>query len=290
MILITGATGHFGTDAIDFLLQTTDAAQLAALARHPEKAAPLRAKGIDVRQGDYNDYDSLVRAFQGVEKLLFVSSSDLVNRDAQHANVVKAAQAAGVKHVIYTSFQRKSDDPNSPLGSVAQQHLATEEHLKASGMTYTFLRNSLYMDVLPMFIGDNVLETGTIYLPAGEGKAAYASRRDMAEAAARVLTSEGHTNRSYEIANVTSYSFQDIATLLSDLTGQPIAYHAPSVEVFQKTLSEAGVPEQAIGFTVGFCQAIQQGEFDLPTSDLETLLGHAPTSARDFLKTVYQHA
>lgn len=115
MILVTGSTGHLGKAVIAFLLKKVHSNQIAALARDPKKAEDLTAKGIDVKQGDYSDYDSLVKAFEGIEKLLLVSSSALAGVAEQHANAINAATKAGVKHIIYTSIVSRSENPHFKL-------------------------------------------------------------------------------------------------------------------------------------------------------------------------------
>ena len=136
-ILVTGATGQLGSAAVNELLQKVNATDISVLVRTPEKAEDLEAKGVNVIKGDYNDYASLVAAFKGVEKLYFVSSSDVMNRFAQHQNVVKAAVEAGVGHIVYTSAQRKSEDGTSPIALVADAHWQTDNLIKQSGLTYT---------------------------------------------------------------------------------------------------------------------------------------------------------
>ena len=196
MLLITGATGNFGKAVIDFLLKKNiPVSGIAALARDKEKAKDLKEKRIDVRLGDYDNYESLVNAFNGVDKLLFVSGSDIVNRGKQHLNVINAAKESGVKHIIYTSFERNNESESSPIAVVAKSHIDTDKNIKASGIPYTILRNGLYVDMLPMFMGDKVLETG-IFLPAGDGKASLTSRIDLAEATANILTGSGHETKN----------------------------------------------------------------------------------------------
>lgn len=287
MILISGATGHLGKATIDFLLQKGLASKLAVLVRDAAKATEFKSNGIDIRVGDYNDYASLVNAFKGVDKLYFISGSDIANRLQQHSNVVRAAKESGVKHVVYTSFQRKNETETSPIALVANAHLQTEKLLKESGLTYTILKHSLYTDMLPVFIGDKVLETGTIFQPAGNGKVSFATRADMAEAGAIILTTTGHENKVYEIAGAASYSYEDIAAIISDLTGKKIAYISPTSEEFQQTLTKAGVPADYIGLFASFSEAIRQGEFDFPDSTLEKFLGRKPVSPKEFLKEVY---
>ncbi len=286
-ILVTGATGGLGSAVVNALLAKTEASNIAVLVRDAAKVEALKEKGVSILVGDYSDFDSLVAAFQGIDKLYFVSGNDIHNRIPQQENVVKAAVAAGVKHVVYTSFQRKNETATSPIAFVAEGHLKTEEWLKASGLTYTILKHGLYTDLLPMFVGEQVLETGVIYQPAGDGKTAFALRTDMAEAGANVLTSEGHENKIYDITGAKTYSYQDIANIISEITGKQIVYVSPSVEEFTKTLTEVGVPAEYIGLFAGFSGAIKEGEFDEVSSDLSDLLGRTPVDAETFLQGVY---
>jgi NAD(P)H dehydrogenase (quinone) len=287
MILITGATGHFGKATIDFLLKKgVNANKISALVRDEAKAEDLRKKGIIIKIGNYDNYDSLLSAFKGVDKLLLVSGNDIVNRQKQHETAVRAAKEAGVKHIIYTSFMRKNETAASPLGIVGKSHIETDKAVKASGIPYTIMLNALYADSLPMFFGDKVLETG-IFLPAGEGKGAYTTRSDMAEAAAQILISEGHENQEYVIANTINYSLFDLASILTEITGKTVQYLNPSAQVYTETLTNAGVPAEYIGMFASFSEAIKQGEFENYSNDLEKLLGRKPTGLKEFYKTIY---
>lgn len=287
MILITGATGNIGKAIIDFLLNKGIApGNIAALVRDEAKAADLKSRGILIKVGDYNDYETLAESFIGIDKLLLVSGSDIVNRAKQQENVVKAAQVAGVNHIYYTSFERKNDTETSPIEFLAKSHIATENLIKASGLTYTIFRNNLYLEVLPMFFGENVLETG-IFLPAGETKAAFALRTDMAEAIANVLSSQGHENKEYSLSNTEKISFEDAAEAMSTVTGKHITYTSPTVADYSNTLSQAGVPMEYIDMFAGFAEAIKQGEFETEKTDLVNLLGRTPTSAKAFFAQVY---
>ena len=286
-ILVTGATGNFGKATIDFLLKKgIEAKNISALVRDEAKASDLAEKGIQIKVGDYDNFESLVAAFQGIEKLLLVSGTDLANRSSQQLNVVKAAKEAGVKHIVYTSFERKNETETSPIVFLAQSHIDTDNAIKASGLHYTILRNNLYLEVLPMFLGEKVLESG-VFFPAGEGQVAYVSRNDLAEATATILTSGGHENKEYATSNIENYSMNDIAVTLSSITNKEVAYLNPNVEDYQAALTNAGVPAEYIGMFVGFAEAIKQGEFQTENSDLEKLLGRKPQSLTEFLKQVY---
>ncbi len=289
-ILITGATGNLGQLVIQHLLKKVEAKDLAVLVRNGEKSEDLRSQGIDVRIGDYNKYETLVPAFEGIEKLYFISGSDFVGRDQQHKNVVTAAKETGVKHLVYTSFVRENENADSPIGFVVADHIETEKCLRESGMAYTILKHNLYMDMLPVFIGDKVLNSGVVYQPSGEGRAAFTLREDMAEVAAHILTSEGHEGKEYEITSDKSYSYDDIAKIISGITGKTIKHVSPTVEEFTHTMTMAGVPEAYIGLIAGFAQAMEQGEIDETNTLIEQLIGRKPTTAEEYLGKVYATA
>ena len=287
MILVTGATGNFGKSTIDFLLKKgISSTNIVALVRDEEKAVDLKIKGIELRIGDYDHYDQLVSAFTGIEKLLLISGSDITNRAKQHENAVNAAKEAGVKHIFYTSFERKNETDTSPISFVAASHIATENWIKNSGLTYTIFRNNLYLDILPWFFGENVLKIG-VFLPTGETKSAPTLRDDMAEATANVLLTEGHENKEYAFSNTENVAMGDIAKSLSEIVGKNIPYVSPTTEVYVETLTNANVPSEFVGMFAGFSEAIKQGEFEVQKTDLETLLGRKPTTAKQYLAIVY---
>lgn len=286
-ILVTGATGHFGKAVLDFLLTSgVPATSLAALVRDTAKAEELAAKGIELRTGDYTNPESLEKAFTGVDKLMLVSSSDLNDRTGQQANAVNAAKKAGVKYIVYTSFTRKDETDNSPIAFVAQSHVHTEKLIRESGMQYTILRNNLYMDFVPVFIGEKVLETG-VYWPAGNGKGAYVLRNEMAEAAAIILSSEGHLNKEYNFSNTNTWDFEQVADAISKASGKTISYYSPSQEEYKTTLGKAGVPEVYVNLFAGFAESIRRNEFDETSQDLEKILGRRPTDLVTYLHKLY---
>lgn len=287
MILVTGATGHFGKATIQHLLKKGVAAkEIKALVRDESKATDLKEQGINIIKGDYDDYNSLVKAFVGIDKLLFVSGSDINKRGPQQLAVVKAAKEANVPYILYTSFERSTEDGSSAVAFIADTHLATEKAIKESGIAYTFFRNNLYTDFIPMFIGDKVLETG-VYWPSGEGKLSAAVRDEMAEAAANVLTSEGHEGKEYIISAEENVSFGDVAGFISKATGKNVAFASPAQEEYKSTLTAVGVPPEYVNMFAGFAQAIKDGEFETSRHDLSTLLGRKATSVEAYLTKQY---
>jgi len=285
--LITGSTGNLGSATIKFLLNKVSPSEIAALARNEEKAKPLINRGVDVRIGNYDDYDSLVKAFQGIDKLLLISSSEMGNRAAQHINAINAAKEAGVKHIVYTSFIRQKDDPNSALWFIAKDHVETEEHLVNCGIPYTLFKNGFYMDMITDFIGENVLETQTVFLPAGDGKVNFASRKEIAEALANVLTSEGHENKSYNIGGETTTSFGEIAAFLSEISGKKINYVSPDAETYKQELAKHHVPEMYINMFTAFAIAFSENAMDVSSKDLTGVLGRTPADVKIFLTGIF---
>ncbi len=286
MILVTGATGNLGSATLEFLLQKLPASQVAGLARSAEKAAPLRAKGIDIRLGDYTDHDSLVAAFTGVDKLFLVASNNQQGQiGAQHVNVIAAAKAAGVRHIAYTNGDIKDPD-NTALAWRENGHRMTREALMNSGIPYTLFQNTLYAEVLPYYLDANVLDAGISY-PAGNGRVPFATRRDMAEASATLLARQEPLQDRYILASETAYSFADLAQILSELAGKPVVYHNLDAAAYKAKKLAAGVPEHMLGHLMSFGQAIAAGDLDTGHTDLPAILGRQPTPLREYLKSVY---
>lgn len=288
-ILVTGASGNLGKDVLNLLLSNTLSKNLSVLARDVSKVEHLKIKGVTVHKGDYYDYNSLVDAFKGIDKLYFISTNDydMGNRETQHKNVVNAAIAAKVRHIVYTSFQRKNEI-YSPIQYITDVHNFTEKIIKYSGLTYTILRNGLYADFIPILTGDKVLETGKIYLPAGNGKVTFTLRSDLAAGAVAVLKEKGHENKTYEFCADKAYTFGDIAALLSEIKGKTISYVSPSKEEYIKTLTQTGAPTDFINFIADCAEAISQGEFDFFDTTLRNLIGGKCGNIATLLDSAYK--
>jgi NAD(P)H dehydrogenase (quinone) len=285
MILITGATGHLGHHVVTQLLKTTPTNQFAVFTRTKEKAQKFVDEGIEIRIGDFNDRSSLESAFVGVEKLLLISTMEM-NRFTQHKNVIDAAKKAGVQHILYTGLAIE-DIHSSNVKDIMLSHFATEAYLLASGLDFTFLRNTMYTDAIPLIIGEKAFEHG-IHLPAGEGKVPYALRREMGEGIANLLLQSGHENQIYNITGEQAYSYQDIAQALSELSNQEIKYTNIDENVFEKSLIDINTPNFMIYLTKGTILDIQQKQYEVATTTLKDLLGRSPLELKAALKELYQ--
>jgi NAD(P)H dehydrogenase (quinone) len=281
-IAVTGATGKLGRATLQYLLARGIAPEsIRPIVRDLAKARDLVDGKFDVAYGNYTDATLLEAAFSGVDKLLFISTSALgEERMLHHRNVVNAAKGAGIKHIIYTSVVKPAA---VACFAASPGHFQTEVLIRDSGISYTFFRNNLYLDIVPFLFGA-ALTTGTLTHSGGDGRIGFVSREDIAEALAAVLTSEGHHNREYPITvSRECYGLSEIASELGHATGKSIHYQPVTRDDFRVVLEQAGVPPAMIAMSVGLGDAVRAGEFDLSYPVFEKLLGRAPISLKNFL-------
>ncbi len=278
MILITGASGQLGRLVIDNLLNTTPAHQIVAAVRNPEKIADLAEKGVQIRQADYSDLDSLVAAMQGVEKVLLVSSSEVGQRVEQHRNVIHAAKEAGVALIAYTSILNAD---TSPL-ILAKEHVATENLLAESGVPHVLLRNGWYSENYTMGLA-TALEYGVVGC-AGDGKLSTAARADYAAAAAAVLVKDGQAGKVYELAGDNAFTLSEYAAAISKVSGKTVAYQNVPEAEYTKILVGAGLPEDFAAILADSETGASKGGLYSDSKDLSTLIGRSTTSIEDSIK------
>jgi NAD(P)H dehydrogenase (quinone) len=285
MILVTGASGQLGRIVVRHLLRNAPAANIAALVRDESKVTEFKDLGVNIRVGHYDDLGSLESAMQGVETVLLIAGTNEDSRVQQHQNVVDAAKKAGVHGIAYTS--RTLKDTSNVANKLMLGHFQTEDAIKASGLSYAIFRNVLYMDTIPNFVGEKVLETG-ISLPAGQGQVAFAVRSDMGEAIANSLVAGGWNKTTYKLTGSEAYSFDDIAAALTQLSGREVKYTPADVSAFAAKMIERGVPEIVVGRVVGFMTDIKNGQEDEISPDLEQLLGRKPATLEEGLKVLFK--
>ncbi|SDT68221.1 NAD(P)H dehydrogenase (quinone) [Mucilaginibacter mallensis] len=283
MILITGATGKMGGIVIETMLKNgISSNQIAALVRDEDKATALKAKGIDVRIGDYDNRHSLDEAMKGIDKVLLVSGLDTSKLVEQHRNVTDAAKGAGVKCLAYTSNCLK--DRETLVNNIMRTHFETEDLIIGSGMNYLIFRNVLYMDSMAGYmLGKDVLEKG-INLPAGDGRVSYALRSDEAEAIGNVLSTDNCASRIFNFTNTRTYSFEDVANALSELCGKTVTYTPLTMDIYIAEARTKGVPEHALEMIAPFYTDIANGQGSTVSTDLEEALGRKPVDLKSGLK------
>jgi NAD(P)H dehydrogenase (quinone) len=279
-IVVTGATGHLGTLVIEELLAKVPADQVVAAVRDVDKAAPLAARGVELRLADYDAPDTLTGAFRPGDVVLLISGNEVGRRVPQHTAVIDAAKAAGVARLAYTSVL------GGPAADflLAAEHQATEQAILDSGLTYTFLRHGWYTDTYTAQIPVQ-LEHGVVG-SAGEGRIASASRADFAAADAAVLVGDGHEDTAYELSGDTAWSLADYAAELSRQTGRDITYTDVPVDVLEGILVNAGLPE-AMAHIIADIDAsgIARGLLAGTTPDLHHLIGRPTTPLADSIAT-----
>lgn len=290
-LLVTGASGQYGRAALDGLLEQVPAQDLIALTRTPSKLEAYAARGVEVRHGDFDDGPGLIEALHGAERMLMISTGRVGRRVPQHQRAIEAARAAGVGHIVYTSFIGISDE-NPAL--VIRDHGPTEALLAASGMAYTALRDSQYSDALVEAVGPNAVAAGEWHSATGEGYIALVTRADCVACAVAVLTGAGHENRIYNITGPDRLRHSDAVAIIAEIAGKAIRYIPVSEDEMYARFDAMGIPRESIddhmvkGFAwssedmVSFEAAIRTGHFDVISDDVERLLGRKPESFRAF--------
>lgn len=285
MILVTGATGNLGSGVVAQLLKKIANDQFVVTSSKAEGVQKLAAQGLQAKLANFSKPESLNEAFKGIDKLLLVSTMEQ-SRFEQHKNVVDAAKVQGVKHIIYTSLAIKNIH-TSGVKDLMVSHFQTEDYIRASGLTYTILRNTMYADALTQILGPNALNQD-INLPGGNGKVPYALRREMGEGTANLLLQDGHENKTYDITGSQSFGYQDVANALSGLTGKVIKYNDISEDDLKNALKQTGFPDFAIYLHAGTIYDIKTQQYEIESKTLENLLGRPSASIIAFIKELFK--
>lgn len=281
-IVITGATGRLGRHVISSLLRLdVQLPDLVAAGRDEEKLGALRELGLATVRADYTEPATLDEAFAGADTVLLISSSEVGIRVPQHRNAVDAAVRAGVSRLVYTSAL--GADRGKLL--LADEHLATEEAIAASGLPFTILRNGWYTETFEPALR-HAETTGVVLASAGDGRVASATREDYAEAIAAVLAQDGHAGRTYELSGDVAWSFDELAAALTEVLDREVTYRRLTPEQHLAELERTGVDEGTARFLVALDANIEDGALDLVTGDLSRLLGRHTTALVDALRAM----
>ena len=279
-IIVTGAAGHVGRLVTEKLLERLPPEELVLVTRRPHALEELGARGADVRYGNFDDPATLDGAFAGGDRLLLISTDDMGRRVRQHDAAIRAAAAAGIGRVVFTSHVHP--EAANPLGAMAREVGETEERLQRSGLDWTVLRFGSFAE-LQIPPAATAAMNGRLVTNMGDGRIVPVSRQDCAEAAAITLTTDGHTGETYEITGSQAFSAPDLAELYADVSGQPVKVVQLSDMVLTSVLVSLGTPWRAALDITAFGRAIRRGFFDVVDPAFERLTGRPPVAARDVL-------
>jgi len=271
---ITGSTGRLGGRVARLL--AADGVPQRLVVRDPSRAPKLAQSSV--AQASYADAPPVRRALAGCHTALMVSGSESATRLEEHKTFVDAAAAAGVRHLVYISFYGAAPDATFTL---ARQHYATEEHIKASGMTWTILRDNLYLDFVAHF-ADNA---GVIRGPAGDGRTAAVAHDDIAAAAVAVLRDPAdHLGKTYSLTGPEAITIAEASAVASERLGKPFSYHEETVDEAYRSRASYGAPDWEVDSWVSTYTAIAVGELAGVTDDVRLLTGRPPLSLDDLLR------
>jgi len=273
-LAVTGSTGRLGGRVARRLAAAGVPQRLVA--REPARAPVL--EGAAAVQADYADPEAGRRALAGVRTLFMVSAAEASDRVDQHRCFIDAAAAAGVRHVVYTSFSAAAPDATFTLG---RDHWATEQHLRVSGMDWTFLRDNLYLDLVPQFADDE----GVIRAPAGDGRFAGVALDDVADVAVEVLADPGaHRGSVHELTGPEPLTLHAMAEIVTRVSGRTVRYQEESLEEAYRSRASYGAPDWLVEAWVSTYVAIASGELARVSRDVEHVTGHPATSLETMLR------
>ena len=270
---VTGATGRLGGRVAERLAAAVATQRL--IVRDPARAP--RLPGATTARAAFGESDAVRAALDGVPTVLMVSASEAPDRVAEHAAFVDAAAAAGVQHLVYISFYGAAPDCTFTF---ARDHFATEQHIRASGMGFTFLRDNCYADLAAYLVGPDDVIRG----PASDGRFAPVAQDDIADAASAVLLDPAaHRGATYSLTGPEDLTLYEVAAILSTKLGRPINYHSETVEEAYTSRSSYGAADWEVDGWVSMYTAIARGELAGVTENIPHLTGHPATSLAELL-------
>jgi NAD(P)H dehydrogenase (quinone) len=274
LIAVTGSTGEVGGRVARRLAERGLEQRLVV--RDPSRAPEL--EGAEVKQAsNYEARDEMETALRGARTLFLASGEEARNRVEQHKAAADAAKAAGVERIVYLSFYGASPDSAFTFG---RDHFHTEEHIKASGLSYAFSRDNIYLDFVPFFAGTD----GAIRGPGGNGRFAPVARDDIADVLVELLTNPDHDGRAYEVAGDESYTLAEAAERLGRAIGREITYVDETMEDAWASRRPSGEEDWVIEGWITTYVAIAKGELAEPTTTVKDLTGHDPQRLEELLE------
>jgi uncharacterized protein YbjT (DUF2867 family) len=269
-IAVTGASGDLGGRVAREL--ATRGVEQRLIVRDVARAPQL--PGADVAVAEYEDSEAMAKALEGMGTLFLVSGHEGPERVSLHRKAIEGARLAGVERIVYTSFMSAAPNATFPY---ARDHSATELAIREAGISLTSMRNSLYADVAPQFVGAD----GVIRAPAGHGRLAWVARADVARLAAVLLVEPGHEGQIYDVSGPHAIDLHETARILTKATRRAITYHAETAE--EARASRAGNPDWLVEGWIGSYLMLDTGEGSVTSHTIEQLTGRRPMTLSEFL-------
>lgn len=295
MYAVTGVGGYIGAGVVENLLKDgVPPGQIRVTSRNEETLARWRAHGLDARKADFNDKAALTEALRGADRLFMVSTMEAgPNRQQQHRNAVEAAKAAGVQHIVYTSFLTAGAPGVSTLE--VDDHKLTEQWIRDSGMHWNFMRNNQYADAMAENQAAIAISSGKSIGNTGAGRVGFVARDDVAAVAAKLLQGKGEPDASYDVTGPEALDFRQVANLIKELSGAKIDVIDLNDEQMYAMWDSLGVPREATGdFSkspvpwcsdgmVSFGRMVREGHLDKVTDVVERFTGNKPKPLRELM-------
>ena len=267
-IAVTGASGRLGGRVARRLSREGIAQRL--LVRSFDRA-PQLSKAVVV-SAPYDHRENVRQALTGVDTVLMVSAADSPNRIDQHCTFIDAAVVAGVNHLVYTSFYNAAPDA---VFTLARDHYATEQHIRAAGLGFTFLRDNIYSDFFTEMVGPD----GVLRGPGGDGRVAAVTLDDIADVATTVLRDPApHAGMTYDLTGPEALTLSEIAATITSVTGRQVKYRNETLKEAYASRASAGAPDWQVEAWVSTYTAIAANQFAGVSTAIPDITGHAATS------------
>ncbi len=273
--MVTGATGTIGKALIKKLVES--GAGFKAAVRDSEKGRAAFGEGVELAEFDFSDPASFDTATEGIDRVFLLGPPMVLNLDSLLIPFIDHLKAKGINRVVYLAALKLEEVKELPF------HEIIIEKLRKEGFDYTVLKPSFFAQNFKNYEWENITQRGITYAPAGTGKVGFIDINDIANAAATVLTTEGHSGREYELTGPECLSYQDAAELLSQVTGKKIVYPNPSPEEYTQALKAGGAPDFIAPYMISVYSLVADGKVDLVTGEVERITGKKPTPLKEVL-------
>ena len=275
-IFITGATGTNGKALVNRLIEKN--ADFVVGSRNPDEATLVFGKDIEVRKFDFSDASTFSDALKDIDKVFLLGPPMLLKVDELVHPFLEFLKQQDITRIVY--FSALAADK---MGDMLDFHTNIEQKLKEDNFDYTILKPAFFAQNFKNYESENILERGIVFMPAGTDKVGFLDVKDIAAVTAEVLTSDGHSKKTYELTGPELLSYEDAAAILSEVLGKKISYPNPSPEQFKQVLESAGAPAFIGDYLSNVYQTIANGNVNYLTENVALITGKKPTTLKEVL-------